>query len=107
MSLNYDTTKCKGLTKDDRKDYTWPICSMMLITGIDQLDGEKKSKEFRHRLKLLEAVNGLYHAIEKEGKQESAFTDELLGRFEGIKTNVSFESFGKFAKRLLSRKENS
>ncbi len=107
MSLNYDTTKCKGLTKDDRKDYMWPICAMMMVLGIDQLNGEK-SKEFRHRLKLLEAVNGLYYSLENEdGTKRSAFTDELLGRFEGIKTNVSFESFSKFAKRQLGRKENS
>ena len=104
MSLNYDITKCKGVTDDDRKDYLWPICSVMMALGIDELTAEKKL-EFAHRLKLIEAVNGgFFYAIDNEdGKQESAFTEELLNRFEGIRTNVSFETFPKFAKRLKRR----
>lgn len=103
MSLNYDLTKCKGVTENDRKDYLWPICSVMMALGIDELTAEKKL-EFSHRLKLIEAVNGgFFYSIDRDGKKESAFTEDLLNRFEGITTNVSFETFPKFAKRLKRR----
>jgi hypothetical protein len=104
MSLNYDITKCKGVTDDDRKDYLWPICSVMMALGIDELTPDKKL-EFAHRIKLFESVKGFFYSIEKDGRQESAFTEELLNRFEGITTNVSFETFPRFSKRLLTREK--
>ena len=104
MSLNYDLTKCKGITDDDRKDYLWPICSVMMALGIDELTPDKKL-EFAHRIKLFESVKGFFYSIEKDGRQESAFTEELLNRFEGITTNVSFETFPRFSKRLLTREK--
>jgi len=105
MSLNYDITKCKGVTDDDRKDYLWPICSVMMALGIDELTPDKKL-EFAHRIKLFESVRGFFYSIDLEdGTTKSAFTEELLNRFEGIRTNVSFETFPRFSKRLLTREK--
>ena len=106
MSLNYNITKCKGVTENDKKDYLWPVCSVMMAMGIDQLSPDKKL-EFAHRIKLFESVKGFFYSIDKDGRQESAFTEELLNRFEGITTNVSFETFAKFSKRLLVREKES
>ena len=106
MSLNYDITKCKGITESDRKDYLWPICSLMMVLGINELNAEKKL-DFAHRLKLLESIKGYFYAIEKDGREQSAFTEELLNRFEGITTNVSFETFPRFSKRLLTREKQT
>ena len=107
MSLNYDITKCKEITENDRKDYLWPICSVMMCLGIDELTPEKKL-EFAHRLKLLEALKGHFYSIDLEdGTTKSAFTEELLNRFEGITTNVSFETFPRFSKRLLTREKQT
>lgn len=105
MSLNYDITKCK-LTDNDRKDYLWPICAVMMALGIDELTPDKKL-EFAHRLKLYEAIKGSFYSIDLEdGTTKSALLDdELLNRFEGIRTNVSFETFPRFSKRLLTREK--
>lgn len=106
MSLNYDVTKCRNLTATDRKNYCWPICSVMMMLGIKTLEGEQKL-EFVHRLKLLESIHGFYYSEEKDGKEKSSFTEELLNRFEGITTNVVFETFPRFSKRLLTREKRA
>lgn len=102
MSLNYNITKCKSLTDEEKKDFLFPICSVCMVVGIDKLNKETLP-EFLHRLKLWEAVGGLYLSHQVNGHSVSAFTEELVSKFEGLETNVRNESFAKFSKRVLTR----
>ena len=105
MSLDYDLRKVKDSEKIDR-NYLFPVCSVMMALGIDELT-EEKLKEFKHRLKLQEAIGGFYYSIEDEkGNKISAFTDEVLEEFKGIRTNVSWESWPKFCQKLKRREED-
>ena len=103
MSLNYNITKCKSLSDEEKKDFLFPICSVCMVVGVNKLDKETLP-EFFHRLKLWEAVGGLYLSHNVNGQNVSAFTEELVNKFEGLETNVRHESFAKFSKRVLTRK---
>jgi hypothetical protein len=118
MSLNWNAQGVRELEKIDEEGMRGVMDALIwgtIIVGMGRISGEEKDpcswKRFHARLSFAQKINGpfLYAPSRKEGgrRKEVEITEEMVKRFIGLTTNVSYETPTRWLSRfLLPEKRN-
>lgn len=97
MSLDWDMTKCKD-TETLKSEENWPttqaIIFLCMAVGMGKIKDDKDAKEWYLRAKFYENLKGRVFT------DEESITLDLVRKYIGLDTNVTFERRPGWCKRI-------